>query len=51
MIRRRDYISEFGRSRLGVEPVELPEIAENREVFRLLLGLLPPRSSPEEKRV
>jgi len=34
-----------------VEPAELSEVAENRDVFRELLGLLPPRSSREEERV
>jgi len=26
------------------------KISENREVFRIFLGLLPPRPSPDEKR-
>ena len=46
-----DYISDLAWSRLGVEPAELSEVAENRDVFRELLGLLPPRSSREEERV
>ena len=37
-------------SRLGVEPEELSDIAVDREVCQVLLGLLPPRPSPEEKR-
>ena len=37
-------------SRLGVEPAVLSEIAVDRDVFRVLLGLLPPRLSPKEKR-
>jgi len=37
-------------SRLGVKPAELPAIAVDREVFPVLLGLLPARPSPEEKR-
>ena len=45
-----DYISDLARSRPGVEPAELSEIAVDREVFQVLLGLLPPRRSPEEKR-
>jgi len=44
-----DYISDLAYSRLGVEPAELPEIAVDPEVFRVLLGLLPPRPSLEEK--
>ena len=36
--------------RLGVEPAELSEIAVDHGVFRVLLGLLPPRLSPKEKR-
>ena len=43
-----DYISDLAWSRLGVVPAELSVIAENREVFRVLLGLLSPRHSPEE---
>jgi len=38
-------------TRLGVEPAELSEIAVDREVFRVFQGLLPPRSSGEEKYV
>jgi len=37
--------------RLGVEPPELSEIAVNRGVFLVLLGLQIPRSSPEKKGV
>ena len=37
-------------SRLGVEPAELFKIAENREVFRVLLELLPPLPSPRKNR-
>jgi len=40
-IRWIDYISDLTWSGLGVEPAELPEIAVDREVFRVLLGLLP----------
>ena len=46
--RWRDYIYDLTWSRLGVEPAELSEIAVDREVFRVLLGLLPPRLSPKE---
>ena len=45
-----DYISDLAWSRLGVEPAELSEIAVDREVFYVLLGLLPPPPSLEEKR-
>jgi len=45
-----DYISDLAWSRLGVEPAELSEIAVDREVFQVLLGLLPSRPSLEEKR-
>jgi len=41
-------ISDLAWSRLDVEPAELSEIAENREVVRSLLRLLPQRPSPEE---
>jgi len=36
------YISNIAWSRLGVEPAELSEIAENRNVFRVVLELLSP---------
>jgi len=36
------------RPSFDVKPAELSEVAENREVFRVLLGLLLPR---EDKRV
>jgi len=42
-------MSDFARSRLGVEPTELSKIADYRELFAVLLALLPPRHSPEEK--
>ena len=48
--RWRDYIFNPAWSRLGVEPPELSEISVDREVFRVLLGLLPPRLSPKENR-
>jgi len=44
-----DFISDLSWSRLGVEPAELSEIAVDREVFRVFLGLLPPRPSQKEK--
>ena len=45
-----DYISIVYWSRLGVEPAELSEIAVDREVFQVLLGLLLPRLSRIAKR-
>jgi len=48
--RCRDYISDLASSGLGVETAELFKIAGDREVFRVLLGLLSPRLSPKEKR-
>jgi len=47
--RRSDSISKLAWSRLRVEPTELSEIAENREVFQALLRLLSPRPSQDEK--
>jgi len=48
-----DYIFDLAWSRVGVEPAELSEIAfaVDHDVFQVLLGLLPPRSSQEEKQV
>ena len=46
--RLRDFISNPVWSRLGVETAELSEIAVDRDVFRVLLGLLPLRISPNE---
>ena len=40
--RWRDYISDLAWYRLGVESAELSEIAVDREVFRVLLWMLPP---------
>ena len=45
-----DCISDISWYHLGVEPVELSEIAVDRDIFQVLLGLLPPRPSLEEKR-
>jgi len=36
-----DFISNLAWFRLGVEPAALSEIVVAREVFRVLLGLLP----------
>ena len=49
--RWRDYISELAWSRLGVEPAELSEIAVDREVFQVFLGMLSPPPSWGNKRV
>ena len=40
-----EYIFDLVWSRLGVETAELSEIAVDREVFQVLLGLLPPRAT------
>ena len=48
--RWRDCISDLAWSRLGVEPVELNEIVVDREVFQVLLWVLPPQPSLEENR-
>jgi len=47
--RWRDYIFDLAWSGLDVDPAELCEIAVDREVFRVLLGLLPPRLTPKGK--
>jgi len=49
--RWRYYTSDLAWSHLVVEPVELLQIAENREVFLVLLEVLPMRPSAEQKRV
>ena len=46
--RRNNCIFDLAWSRLGVAPAELSEIAVDREVVQVLLGLLPPRPSQEE---
>ena len=43
--RWRDYISDLAWSSLGVEPAELSEIAVDREVFKVFLGMLSPPPS------
>ena len=45
--RWQDYIANLGWNRLGLHPTELDEVTMNRDVWRLLLGLLPPRPSQE----
>jgi len=47
--RWRDYISDLAWSRLGVDRRDLSEIADDREVFRVDLGMLPPRPSSKGK--
>jgi len=42
-------ISDIAWSRLGVEPAKLDEIAIDREVFQVLLRMLPPQPSLVEK--
>jgi len=42
----RNYISDLSWSRLGVEPAEPFEISVDRVVFRVHVGLLPPRPGP-----
>jgi len=42
-------ISDLAWFRLGLEPAELSEIAVDREVFQVLLGMLPPRSTLPRK--
>jgi len=44
-------LAGHGLSTTGVEPAELSEIAVDREVFQVLLWMLPPRPSLEENRV
>ena len=46
-----DSVLELDGSRLGVEPAELSDAAENCDTFWDLLGLLPPRPCWEEKQV
>jgi len=45
----RDCISDLALSRLGVESAERSVIAENREVFQVLVRLLLPGPYPGEK--
>jgi len=47
--RWRDYIFDLAWSRLGVELAELSEITVDREIFRVLPGLLPPATLPKDK--
>jgi len=44
----RDYNSDLAWSRICVESAEMSEVAENHEVFQILLGLLP-RDPPQQK--
>ena len=45
-----NYVPDLAWSRLGVEPAELPEIDVDREVFHVVLWMLPPQPSLEENR-
>ena len=40
-IRWTDYIVDLGWNRLGLRPREMMEVMEDREVWRLILELLP----------
>jgi len=44
--RWRDYISRLAWERLGIPQNELVNVADEREVWVSLLGLLPPRPDP-----
>jgi len=46
-----DYISDLAWSCRGVEPAELWELAENREVFWNLPRAVPPRQSRDDKQM
>jgi len=48
--RWNNCISDLAWCRLDVEPAELLEIAVDREVFQVLLRMLPPQPSLEENR-
>jgi len=48
--KRSYYTSDLAWYRLGVERAELSEIAVDLEVFQVLLGMLYPRHTREEKR-
>ena len=50
LARWSDCISALALSHLGVEPADLPAIVVDREIFRVLQGLLPLRPSPKENR-
>jgi len=41
-----DCISDIAWSHLGVESLELSEIAVDRDIFQVLLGMLPPATLP-----
>ena len=44
--RWRNYISHLAWERLGIPQEELESVAEEKEAWRALLSLLPPRSGP-----
>ena len=39
------HIKDLGSNRLGLHPIEMMEVMEDREVWRLNLELLPPQPS------
>jgi len=45
------YIQNVSGNNSELSPLEIAEIAVDREAFRVLLGLLPPRLSTKEIRV
>ena len=47
--RWQDYIAKLGWNRLGMNESEMEEVTVEREVWRLLLGLLPPRPFTEKR--
>ena len=40
-----DYIEDLGWNRLGLHPIEMMDVIEDRKVWRLNLKLLPPQPS------
>ena len=46
-----DNIQALGEERLGIPPEELVSVANDRDHWKTLLGLLPPRPLPGNKRV
>jgi len=48
--RRSEYMSDLAWSRSDVDSEELLDIAVDCEIFQVLLGMISPRPSAEEKR-
>ena len=44
-----DYIEDLGWNRLGLRPIEMMEVMEDREVWQLNLELLPPATLTEKR--